>query len=177
MVELLLILGADIEAKNMVEQTPICLAIRYGNLSVFNYLLIKGANLNLTDVEKNSPIQIACISNNKNGLKILSKLIELEKKKDSFKESIQKCYRVTSTWGNKETYNLLKQTGIPDLSELSKFEGNNILAIAKDNGMENILYEDFKNSIRWGEDEKLEVFKKTDIYEVFMKRYEEEQKK
>ena len=131
----------------------------------------------MKDSEGRTPLQIACIGKNKNGLKILSKLIELEKKKDSFKESIQKCYRVTSTWGNKEIYNLLKQTGIPDLSELSKFEGNNILAIAKDNGMENILYEDFKKSIRWGEDEKLEAFKKTDIYEVFMKRYEEEQKK
>lgn len=177
LVELLLNLGADIEAKNMVKQTPICLAIRYGNLSVFNYLLKKGANLNLTDVEKNSPIQIACIGKNKNGLKILSKLIELEKKKDNFKESIQKCYLVTARWGNKETYNLLKQTGVIDLSDISKIKNENILSIIKENGGENIVYEEFSRAINDKDEETLESFKKTDLYDVFMKRYKEEHRK
>ena len=177
LVELLLNLGADIEAKNMVKQTPICLAIRYGNLSVFNYLLKKGANLNLTDVEKNSPIQIACIGKNKNSLKILSKLIELEKKKDNFKESIQKCYLVTARWGNKETYNLLKQTGVIDLSDISKIKNENILSIIKENGGENIVYEEFSRAINDKDEETLESFKKTDLYDVFMKRYKEEHRK
>ena len=159
LVELLLNLGGDMEAKNIVRQTPICLAIRYGNLSVFNYLLKKGANLNIIDVERNTPIQIGCIGKNKNGLKILEKLIEQEKKKDDFKESIQKCYRVTAKWGTDETYNLLKQTGIPDLTDISKIEGNKVLEMVKENGAEQILYENFYNAIDLNEKEKLEAFK------------------
>lgn len=177
LVVLLLNLGADMEVKNIVRQTPICLAIRYGNLSVFNYLLKKGANLNLIDVESNSPIQIACIGKNKNTLKILSKLIEIEKKKDNFKESIQKCYKVTSRWGSEETYNLLKQTGVKDLTDITKIDGTNILELIKENGAEKILYEDFFNAIDLEKEEKIEAFKKTDLYDVFVKRYEEEQKK
>ena len=49
--------------------------------------------------------------------------------------------------------------------------------MAKNNGMENILYEDFITAISWNKNEKIEAFKKTDLYEVFMKRYKEEQKK
>ena len=177
LVVLLLDLGADMEAKNIVEQTPICSAIRYGNLSVFNYLLKKGASLNLIDVEKNSPIQIACIGKNKSTLKMLSKLIEIEKKKDNFKESIQKCYRVTSWWGSPETYNLLKQAGVKDLTDITKIEGTNILELVKENGAEKILYENFYNAIDLNEGKKIEAFKKTDLYDVFMKRYEEEQRK
>lgn len=177
LVVILLNLGADIEAKNIVEQTPICLAIRYGNLSVFNYLLKKGASLNLIDVENNSPIQIACIGKNKNTLKMLSKLIEIEKKKDNFKESIQKCYKVTARWGSPETYNLLKQTRIKDLSDITKIDEKNILDLAKENGAENTLYKDYLNALHYDIDEDLKAFKKTDLYDVFMKRYEEEQKK
>ena len=174
LVVLLLNLGADMEAKNIVRQTPICLAIRYGNLSVFNYLLKKGASLNLIDVEKNSPIQIACIGKNKNTLKMLSKLIDIEKKKDNFKESIQKCYRVTSWWGSPETYNLLKQTGVKDLTDITKIEGKNILELVKENGAEKILYENYLNALNCNNEKEIEAFKKTDLYDIFMKRYEEE---
>ncbi len=177
MIELLINLGSDIEAKNIPKQTPICLAIRYGNLSAFNYLLKKGSNLNIKDSEGRTPLQIACIGKNKNSLKILSKLIELEKNKENFKESIQKCYRVTAKWGTYETYNLLKQTGIPDLTDISKIEGNKLLELVKENGAEKILYENFYNAIDLNEKENIEAFKRTDLYEVFMKRYEEEKAK
>ena len=105
---------------------------------------------------------------------MLSKLIEIEKKKDNFKESIQKCYRVTSWWGSPETYNLLKQAGVKDLTDITKIEGTNILELVKENGAEKILYENFYNAIDLNEGKKIEAFKKTDLYDVFMKRYEEE---
>ena len=177
MIELLLKLGSDIEAQNVTKQTPICLAIRCGNLSAFNYFLKRGANLNIIDSEGRTPLQIACIGKNKNGLKILSKLIEIEKGKDNYKESIQRCYEVTARWGCPETYYLLKRTGIIDLSSISKVNGNSVLELVKDNGAESILYKEYLDTLNDKNEEKLEAFKKADLYDVFMKRYEKECRK
>ena len=120
-------------------------------------------------------------SNRRRGNSAFDKLIKTkyyfileEKKKDNFKESIQKCYKVTARWGSPETYSLLKQTGVKDLSDITKIEGKNILELVKENGAENMLYENYLNALNCNNEKEIEAFKKTDLYDIFMKRYEEE---
>ena len=61
-----------------------------------------------------------------------------------------------------------------DLSSISKVNGNKVLELVKDNGAESILYKEYLDALNDKNEEKLEAFKRTDLYNVFFKRYKEE---
>ena len=60
LLELLLEYGAKVDAMNLLNETPLLLAIRRGHWGVALRLVERGANCNFADAEKRSPLFAAC---------------------------------------------------------------------------------------------------------------------
>ncbi|KAI8616888.1 ankyrin repeat-containing domain protein [Chytriomyces sp. MP71] len=71
MVKLLLDCGAEVEAKGLLERTPIIAAAGHGSPEVISILLAMGANVNSYDSNKSTALHLAAASNTKEVCKLL----------------------------------------------------------------------------------------------------------
>jgi pectate lyase len=65
LVELLITKGADVNAKDQLEATPLFVAASAGHLQVVDLLISKGADVNATNRMRQTPLHWACLRGNK----------------------------------------------------------------------------------------------------------------
>ncbi len=178
-IELLLNSGCDIDGKSDQIQTPIFLAIRFGQYNAVCYLIRHNANLEVKDQEYNKPLQAACYSCNKDGIKILEKLLEKENKSSpNYKNELQKCLQVAICYGNLEALKFFKKNGIAidfsKIPELSVPSPNTIDYLSKEKGSDTFLYNSFRSALNYEWQNHLEAYRKAGLYDKFLKRIEKE---
>lgn len=64
----LLSLGADINALDGNDDTPLFFAIHKKNIGLVNHLIANGANVNIQNIHNNTPLNLACITNCPTGI-------------------------------------------------------------------------------------------------------------
>eukprot|EP01132_Coremiostelium_polycephalum_P000708 gene708-879_t len=64
LVKELLHLGALLDGRNPLQETPLQVAINRGDLEMVNFLLVQGANLEVTDLQENTPLHQAIAQGN-----------------------------------------------------------------------------------------------------------------
>ena len=72
-------IGADVNAKDEWNNTPLHIASEKGHLSIVEYLISKGANINIKDIDGNTPIDYAFQKKSLGVLHLLISSIEFNK--------------------------------------------------------------------------------------------------